>query len=252
MRPRPAREAVTATTGVRPKFPLVCFGALFAACLLPLLGLAPRGEGQERAGAGGPVGGRIQCANLIYAGNKTSQCFSDRFLQRAGMETRIPTEPHFIKTRLDGRDLTNYPFAIMTGEGGFVLSARERMQLHYYLTHGGFLLASAGCSDPLWIHSFRAEIARLFPNQPLARLPRSHPLFRMVYKIDTLETTHHLNGKTEAALEALTLKGRIVLIYSPNGLNDTQHAENCCCCGGDEIDRAEFINVNVLAYALLR
>src|ERR1051325_12174952 len=53
-------------------------------------------------------GDRVQCANLIYAGNKSSQCFSDRFLKRMEMETRIRTEPHFRKVRLDSRDLCNY------------------------------------------------------------------------------------------------------------------------------------------------
>ena len=61
-----------------------------------------------------------------------------------------------------------------------------------------------------------------------------------------------IGGPNGAALEAYSLNGRIALIFSSDGLNDTAHAENCCCCGGDEIDRAEFINANVLAYALLR
>jgi hypothetical protein len=196
-------------------------------------------------------GDRVQCANLIYAGNKTSQCFSDRFLKRLSLETRIQAEPHFRKVRLDSSDLCNYPFAIMTGEGGFQLTEKERVQLRYYLTHGGFLLASAGCSDPEWVRSFRTEFARLFPGKQMQPLKLDHPLFRIVYKIDSLATTHGHSGPGGATLEAYSLKGRIVLIFSSDGLNDTAHAENCCCCGGDEIDRAEFINVNVLAYALL-
>src|SRR5690349_19442465 len=104
-------------------------------------------------------GDTVQCANLIYAGNKTSQCFSDRFLKRLQLETKIQTEPHFRKVRLDSRDLSDYPFAGMTGEGGFRLTEKERVQLRYYLTHGGFLLASAGCSDPEWVRSFRSEFA---------------------------------------------------------------------------------------------
>ena len=38
--------------------------------------------------------------------------------------------------------------------------------------------------------------------------------------------------------------------YSPDGLNDTQHMQGCCCCGGNEITNAVDVNVNVLAYAL--
>ncbi len=205
-------------------------------------------------GQGAPPnnGNRIYCANLIYAVSKSSVCFSDRFLKRLQMETKIQAEPPFRKVRLDdARALTQYPFAIMTGEGGFTLTEKERINLRYYLTHGGFLLASAGCSSPEWIQSFRREFAIVFPNQKLERIPFSHPMFRTVYNIPSLQTSHQRNGPQAAALEGLTIKGRIVLVFSPDGLNDTSHAENCCCCGGDEVINCEFVNVNLLAYALL-
>lgn len=207
---------------------------------------------EPTAPEGGLSGDKIQCANLTYAGNKTSKCFSDRFLQRLSLETRIQTEDHFRQVRLDARDLCNYPFSIMTGEGSFSLTEKERVQLRYYLTHGGFLLASAGCSSPEWVQSFRREFAKVFPGRQLIRLKLDHPLFRTVYKIDTLRTTHGTHGADgSATLEAYEVKGRVVMVFSSDGLNDTAHSEGCCCCGGDEIDKSEFINVDVLAYALL-
>jgi hypothetical protein len=199
-----------------------------------------------------PRSDTVQCANLIYAGNKTSQCFSDRFLKRLSMETRIQTEPKFRKVRLDSAELCNHPFAILTGEGGFRLTEKERMQLRYYLTHGGFLLASAGCSDPEWTRSFRSEFAKVFPGKKTVPLKKNHPIFRTIYKVESLATTHSSRGTAGATLEAFNHKGRIVMIFSEDGLNDTAHAEKgCCCCGGDEIEKSEFINANILAYALL-
>ena len=197
-------------------------------------------------------GNRVQCANLIYAVNKSSVCFSDRFLKRLEMQTKVLTESKFSKVKLDNsRQLANYPFAIMTGEGGFTLTAKERINLRYYLTHGGFLVASAGCSDPEWIRSFRAEFSRLFPGRSMQNIPLTHPMFRTVYKIASLETSHQRHGPQAASLQGYGVNGKLVLVFSPDGLNDTSHAENCCCCGGDEITNAEFVNVNLLAYALL-
>jgi hypothetical protein len=197
-------------------------------------------------------GNRVQCANLVYAVNKSSICFSDRFLRRLESQTKVLTEPHFAKVRLDdARQLVGYPFAIMTGEGGFSLTERERINLRYYLTHGGFLVASAGCSDPQWISSFRAEFARLFPGRSMQKIALTHPMFRTVYQIPALQTSHQRHGPLAASLEGFSIRGKLVLVFSPDGLNDTAHAENCCCCGGDEITNAEFINVNLLAYALL-
>jgi len=139
----------------------------------------------------------------------------------------------------------------MTGEGAWRLTEKERINLRYYVENGGFLVASAGCSDPEWVRSFRSEFARAFPGRTLARIPLSHPLFRTVYLIRSLETSQRRHGPQAAALDGLFHKGRLVLVFSSHGLNDTAHAENCCCCGGDEIANAEFVNVNLLAYALL-
>jgi hypothetical protein len=193
-------------------------------------------------------GGKVQCANLIYAVDKSSVCFSDRFLQRLQNETNIDTDPSFQKVRLDSDDLYKYPFSIMTGEGGFSLTPQERVQLKYYVTHGGFLLASSGCSDPDWTKSFRSEMATMFPNNKMSPIPLSHPIYRTVYAITDIKTTH---AARETQLEGVTYKNHLIVVFSPDGLNDTSHAENCCCCGGDEVDQAERINVDILAYALL-
>jgi hypothetical protein len=56
-------------------------------------------------------------------------------------------------------------------------------------------------------------------------------------------------------LEGLEIDGKIVMVYSPEGLNDTANAnksggKNCCCCGGNEVKNSQQINVNIFTYAL--
>src|SRR5262249_32454215 len=82
----------------------------------------PQGREEPRAD-------RVQCANLIYAGSKTSQCFSDRFLKRLEQETTIRAETHFRTVRLDSPELCRYPFGIMTGEGGSPPTPARRLSL---------------------------------------------------------------------------------------------------------------------------
>ena len=50
---------------------------------------------------------------------------------------------------------------------------------------------------------------------------------------------------------SLTINGRVVLVYSREGLNDARNAKGCCCCGGDQINEGEQVNVNLITYALL-
>lgn len=190
----------------------------------------------------------IQCANLIYGMNQTSRCFSDEFLSAAQKETTIPTERRFKSVKLNSEELFLYPFVVMTGESSFFLSAKERENLGSYLSKGGFLLASSGCSNGEWDRSFRHEMLGLFGDKGLQKIPFEHPLFKTVHDIKKLELTH---PGEEASLEGIELNGKIVAVYSAHGLNDTANAYGCCCCGGNEVANSLQVNVNIFVYALL-
>jgi Domain of unknown function (DUF4159) len=193
--------------------------------------------------------GVVQCANLIYGGTHTSRCFSDEFLSVVQKKTAIPTERRFKSVKLSSKELFKFPFAMMTGEKNFLFTIKERKNLKDYLTKGGFLLASAGCSNKEFNKSFRMEIKRIFPKKKLEAIKMNHPLFRTVNKIKKLNIKSETATKVQ--LEGLTLNGKLVMVYSPHGLNNTANTKGCCCCGGNEILNALDINVNVLVYAIL-
>ncbi len=196
--------------------------------------------------AGGEAESIVQVANLVYAGVKSSQCFSDHFLIKAEKETAISTSRRFHAVKLSGDEVFNYPLVIMTGEGDFQLPDAERENLRKYVARGGFLLASAGCSSQEWDRAFRREMASIFPDQPLSPLGMDHPVFHSASDITALKAKHG----TPRPLEGISLEGRLCVLYSVDGLNDTTHTQGCCCCGGNEITNAIEVNVNVLAYAL--
>ena len=206
--------------------------------------------GFDSAGAGaGSSDGRddiVKSANLIYAGSKSSVCFSDKFLATVGKESNITADSRFTPVKLSATELFDYPFAIMTGEGAFALLEQERQNLKSYLKRGGFLLASAGCSSVDWDRSFRREFKQILPDKKLKKIALDHALFKTIYDIKTIRLK---NGGT-TQLEGLEIDGRIVLIYSAEGLNDTPNVKGCCCCGGNEIKNCHEINANVFAYCL--
>jgi hypothetical protein len=199
-----------------------------------------------RAADGG--GEAVESANLIYAGTKSSVCFSEEFLAAVATETSINTARKFKPVKLAEKEAFRYPFAVMTGEGAFNLTDDERKNLRLYLEKGGFLLASAGCSSKEWSTSFVREIETLFPNRKLEDVPMTHPIFRTIYDVQRLDMSH--GG--EARLRGLTVGGKIVLIFSSDGLNDTGTMHGCCCCGGNEIKNSQKVNANILTYALLQ
>lgn len=194
-----------------------------------------------------PQPGVITCARLIYGDNQSAVCFSSEFLAQLNRDSNIRAHETLMETRLESADLFRIPFAVMSGEGRFTLTPVQRQNLRNYLQAGGFLLASSGCSSEPWQESFRREIALVFPELSLKTLPFDHPVFHSVYDISELRC----KGTHLAHLEGLEIDGKLALIFSPDGLNDTAKAGgNCCCCGGNEIKNARQMNVNLVAYTL--
>ena len=89
---------------------------------------------------------------------------------------------------------------------------------------------------------------KLFEEDLLEEMDFEHPMFRTVYNIEKLELS---KSSGEGSLEGIEVNGKIVVVFSEEGLNDTSNRAGCCCCGGNEIRNAMEVNVNILAYALL-
>lgn len=191
--------------------------------------------------------GVIAVGNFIYSGNRSSVCFADKFLTDIVGSTTLPVESAFRSVRLDADAVFDTPFCVFSGEDAFTLAERERANLRRYLLNGGFILASPSCSNEEWDKSLRKELALALPEHRLVTIPMTHPIFSIVNKVASLKCK---NGNT-ALLEGLEINGRLVMIYSKEGLNDVHNAKGCCCCGGNEINDSALMNVNILTYALL-
>lgn len=195
---------------------------------------------------GGEPDGIVQVANLVYAQSKSSKCFADHFLIKAEKQSAISTSRRFHAVKLASDDIYGYPLLIMTGEGDFRLTDAERHNLRTFVERGGFLLASAGCSSKEWDRAFRRDMAAVFGDHKFEALAMDHPVFHTIYDIKQVRAKH---GEPKP-LEGISLDGRLGVLYSQDGLNDTEHTSGCCCCGGNEIINSVEINVNILGYVL--
>lgn len=192
----------------------------------------------------------IVVARLTYDDGKTAVCFADQFLTTYARETKQNVRRAYVQVALDSDDLFEHPFVVFSGQEAFELSADEKKNLKRYIERGGFVLASAGCSNNAWASSFEAVFTDLFGEDQLVGLDTDHALFHTVYDIDHIDVRRP-GGRTP--IQAMTIDGRVRVLYSPLGLNDTGNAGgDCCCCGGSEIKNARLINVNALGYALTR
>jgi len=204
------------------------------------------------AGASAPEAEPVDTVRLAlvdHGGLAAGRCFSAGFLDLLAYETTIRVSRELDRVALSDERLFEYPLAILTGEGEVRLNDLERAMLARYLRSGGTMIVSAGCSNPLWAQSMRRELAEALPGATLAPVPREHPVFHAVFEVADLVTTKGRPG----TLLGVWVGGRLALVYSPEGLNDTASAGgSCCCCGGDEIRQARFLNANLVAVALTR
>lgn len=186
--------------------------------------------------------------------SKTSVCFSGSFLSLVAMETSAAVAQDLALVELASDELFSHPLAVMTGEGAFELTDDEVARLRSFVLQGGFLLASAGCSSDAWATSMRRALARAFPEQELIELSLEHEVFHALYDIREFVS----RKRAHVSLLGLEVGGRLGVVFSPQGLNDSGSAgvdekgASCCCCTGDEILGAKYLNANIVMYAMTR
>ncbi len=194
--------------------------------------------------------GRVKVGRVVFTDDPAALCFASGFLATVDRNTRTNVDRRFHDITLDSEELLHYPFLVITGNSAFELNDQQIAALQLHIKRGGFILASAGCSNRQWAASFRKAMAAAWPGAALEPLAMSHPVFHTLYDIEQVEARRH---STQSALYGMEVNGRLALIFSPLGLNDSGAAGGgCCCCGGNEIVNANAINANILLYALTR
>jgi len=158
-----------------------------------------------------------------------------------------------LEVRLSDPKTATYPLVYMTGHREFAWSQDEVGMLQKYLRAGGLLLADSCCGRIAFDMAFRRELAKVFPDLRLQKLPADHPLYRCHYEIGEVDYTPRVREDfgpfNSPELEGITIDGRLAVIYSKfdlgNGWEQFPHAYSY----GLKDESALQIGTNVLVYA---
>lgn len=226
--------------------------ALAAALLTATLLIIAAPSAGERAGdaPAGEEATKVRIAALTIGDHDSARCFNTAFIGEVDRRTNIDIAPELQPVKLGDEALFNHPIAVLAGDAAFEISDRQAEHLATYLNRGGFLLASANCTAPQFDESFRKAIAAVLPEAKLEAVPNDHKLMSTLFEIEKPRVGKEVDTDP---LQAITINGRIAVLYSPFGLNDSygQKAE-CCCCGATELLNARLINANAVVYATTR
>jgi len=125
--------------------------------------------------------------------------------------TALPVATRERVVRLTGPELWEVPYLHMTGHGNVRFSDEEAAALRAYLENGGFLHAddNYGMDD-----SFRREMARIFPDNPLLEVPWDHEVYHIFYDFPHGIPKIHEHDGLPAQAFGLFIDGRLAVYYS--------------------------------------
>lgn len=160
--------------------------------------------------------------------------------------------------------LLDYPLVFAHGRRGFRWSEAERKAMKDYLDRGGFLFADSICGSPQFIEALRAELAVLYPQGKLLRVPAGHPLLTDELQGFSLASVSLRDPQLRTAddpltarlikgppvLEALEIDGRIAVVLSPYDLSCALEKGASLDCKGYLPPDAARIGANIILYAL--
>lgn len=106
--------------------------------------------------------------------------------------------------------LMGAPILYISGGGAAHWGPAETELLRQYVRAGRFVLVEAARGNAAFDRSFRQKIREVFPDEPLVKVPRDHPIY----------TSHfHLPVQERPPLEAVAGPCWLSLLYAPQGLS---------------------------------
>lgn len=168
--------------------------------------------------------GRFTFTRIKYrSGNwDTDQRMPSNILNSLLEYTTIPIDLREKVVELSSNDLFLYPFSYLSGHKLVQFDTREAANFKNYVENGGFVFVD-DCNhdiDGLFARSFEAEMAKLFGQSALKKIPNDHALYHSFFSFEKgpPTTSFELNGWGDDLvhdyLKAITINGRIAVLYS--------------------------------------
>jgi hypothetical protein len=217
------------------------------------------GKSVELADAGGSKAGRLHVGWVAHTGPwKTRPAALPMLLRKFNETTGAPVSFEWRDVMLSDASMFETPLLYLTGTTDFALGENERANLRQFLLKGGVLFAEAGDGRASFDTAFRAEIAQILPDHPLAPVAADSPLLHQPNDVSTVKVrpalAAQLDNRQTAAPELLVseINGATAVIYCPRDLAaGWEQAPAPYAIGYQPADSAA-LGVNILFHSLVR
>ena len=149
-------------------------------------------------------------------------------------------------------DAERLPVLYRTGHHAFRFTDAERQRLRAYVLGGGLLVFDACCGREAFADSVRREMAAIFPERPLRKLPADHPLYHACYDVAEVAYTPAtgIEGVAPPPLEGIEIGCRAGVVFSPVDLSCGWALHEHKDGRGVRCEDALKLGANLVAYAV--
>jgi hypothetical protein len=200
---------------------------------------------------------KVRVGQVIHAGPwKTRTAAFPMLLNQFHTLPGAPVSFELTDVKLSDPAIFAMPILYLTGTTDFVLSDAERANLRQFLLKGGVLFAEAAEGRPSFDAAFKAEMARVLPNESLTLLPPGHVLFHRPLDLTSVKARPPLavrhGNQTDLAPEmyGIDVNGSLGVIYSPNDLSAGWERALAPYAVGYEAADSTALGVSALFYAV--
>jgi hypothetical protein len=217
------------------------------------------GKSMALADAAGSKAGSLRIGWIAHNGPwKTRPAAMPMLLRKLNEATGAPVSFESRDVFLTEAAMFETPLLYLTGTTDFALGENERANLRQFLLKGGVLFAEAGEGRSTFDSAFRAEMAKLLPDHPLAPVPADSPLFREPNDVSSVKVRPALAAQldnrrsTAPELFSAEINGATAVIYCPRDLSAGWEQAPAPYAIGYEAADSSALGVNILFHALVR
>jgi len=209
--------------------------------------------------------GVLRIASLRHQGgcNAAPRALINLVATAAG-ELKIRVSTQKIELSITDEAIFDFHLLFMHGRHSFRLSDAEQRQLAVYVRRGGMLFVNSICASRAFSQSFRREMAAIFPEHQLERIPTADPLLTRAWGGFDLATVTRRDPqgqpgkgpwkamlrKVPPLLEGIKFDDRWGVVFSPYDLSCALEKHDSLECQGYVREDAARIGLNVILYSL--
>ena len=177
-----------------------------------------------------------------------------RLLEQLRKDTSLRVSLKRVPVQPGHDDLTSFTFLYLTGLDDFHWDATAVAAMRRFLDSGGTLLINNSLGLRTFDAAVKRELKKVLPENSLAPLPTTSPLFSSIYKIDGVNYTaaalaQH-PGLDQPRLEGISLRGDLKVIYSPFDLEAGWQGMDHPLAKAYMPDSAVKLGMNIIMYAM--